>query len=370
MRRALHILTLLLPLSACSEATSSPPGSGGGGAGGSTPDARLPGTAIDVTVPQAGRAFVKLAPPGIASPSDDGSTSTDWDLAFEGFDIYTNGGASGAGMGGAFGPLDAATFLDDTAPTVPFLQEDAPGGAFVDWYLYDGAAHVIWSRFHVFGVRDGDRRWKVQILGYYGEAAGAPVSGLYQVRYAEVTEAGAGPTQTLKDVDGTAGGSSPPPTATSACLDLDAGQVAQITPADALKSSAWHLCFRRSEVTVNGGKGGPRGVTAADLDATASASETLEQVKALTADAALPRFEQVTHAALTDPKVIYRGDGIVTAFSDHWIDRSKTPITPSDATWLVRSADGEQTHMVIFEGFQGASDASPGTVSLRAKVAQ
>lgn len=372
MKRALTaILSLVLPLVACSE-DSGAGGSGGGGGGAGALGGGAPGTALSVAVPEEGRVFVKLGldldldPPAVVTPAD-GATSTDWDLAFEGLDVFTNSGASGPGDGGGFGPLDPPVFLDDVAPEVPFIQQDAAGGAFIDWYVYDGTAHAIWSRYHVYGVRDGDRLWKVQILSYYGEAQGAPVSALYQVRYAEVSPSGAGATVELPNVDATAGGLGAPETAPSACLDLGTGVITPLAPAEARASAAWHLCFRRDRVSVNGGLGGPRGVGAVDLDAEAAASETLDEVKTRTAASEKARFEAVTHEALSNPKLAYHGDRIVSVFSDAWIEPGAAPMAPALASWLVVSADGVTRDLIAFEGFEGPTSKSPGTVKLRVK---
>jgi hypothetical protein len=369
MRRALFIvpllsLPLLLPLSGCSEAIGDEPPSDAG----TTSSGGEQGAPLAVPVPDEGRVFVKLAPPAIVTPAGDGATSTDWDLAFEGLDVYTNSGPSGPGNGGAFGPLDSFVFLADQVPEVPFIQRDASGGAFLGWNLYDNSAHALWSRYHVYGVRDGEKLWKVQILGYYGQLEGAPVSALYKLRYAEVSAGGVGATQTLMDIDGTAGGLSAPGTAPSDCLDFGAGKLVPLTPEEARQSSAWHLCFVRDKISVNGGLSGPRGVTAVDLDAGATASETLEQVEAKTALSEQPRFDAMTYDKLTDPKLAYHGDRIVSAFSDSWIDPAKSPRAPALATWLVVAADGAGNHLLAFDGFTSPTDRSPGTVRLRIKA--
>jgi hypothetical protein len=364
MTRALFTFTLLLPLAGCSEA----PRDNTNKDAGPTPDGGEQGKEISVPVPDEGRVFVKLDPPAIATPPGGGATSTDWDLAFEGFDVYTNSGPSGPGSGGAFGPLDAPVFLAGEAPQVPFLQRDATGGAFLDWSLYDGSTHALFSRYHVYGVRDGDKLWKVQILGYYGQAEGAPLSALYQLRYAEVSSGSVGATQTLMNVDGTAGGLSAPATAKSGCVDLGAGTQVALTPVEANGSSAWHLCFRRDKISVNGGLGGPRGVTAVDLDAGETAAETLEQIEAKTATSEAPRFDAVTYDKLTDPKLAYHGDRIVSAFSDQWIDPAKRPLAPALAAWLVAAADGKAHHVLAFDSFTSSTDRSPGTVTLRVKA--
>lgn len=363
MKRALYCtFAFLLPIAACSEEVGSEGPGGGSGSGGGAP-----GEVLSVPVPATGRVLVELDPPAVAALSGDDAASTDWDLAFEGLDIFTNGGASGPGAGSAFGPLDREELLGDTVPEVPFMQQDAAGGAFLDWYDYDGTTHALWSRQHVYGVRDGAKLWKVQILGYYGEVAGAPVSALYQIRYAEVSASGVGPTVTAADIDATAGGLSGTDGAPGACLDLASGDLLSLTVDEAAQSSDWHLCFRRDRITVNGELGGPRGVTAVDLDAAGTAKETLEQVMARTAESTEPRFDAVTLATLADPGLDYRGDHVVSVFSDQWIVPGSSPLAPVNAAWLVVAADGRAHHLIGFEGFEDPGASAPGVVRLRIK---
>jgi len=341
---------------ACSEET-------GGTTTGGPPVSEDEGTPLTVEVPATGRVFVRLDPPEVVAVD---ATSTGWDLAFEGWDVFTNSGVSGPGKAGAF-PLDPAEFSATQAPAVPFLIEDATGGAFVDWYVYDPSAHVIWSRYHVFGVEDAGRLWKVQIYTFYGEVQGAPVSGLYQLRYAEVQDGSVGPTVAVTDLDATAGGSEAPESSPSACLDLETGATLMLTPAEARADESWHLCFRRAGVTVNGELGGPGAVRAVDVHATESASETLDEVKTRTAESETPRFEAVDHAMLTGPALSYRGDHVVSAFSDLWLERGAEPPRPADAAWLVQGADGGSLYLLKFEGFEGATDAGPGRISMRVR---
>lgn len=373
MRRALFTATMILLLTGCSEALDPRPTPDAGidpkpDGGTTTGGGEEQGDPLAVPVPGAGRVFVQLDPLAIVTPAGDGSSTTGWDLAFEGLGAYTNSGPSGVGSGGAFGPLDVATFLDDGLPPIPFILQDATGGAFVGWYFYEGTSHALWSRYHVYGIRDGERLWKVQILGYYGDSNGAPVSALYQLRYAEVSADSVGATQTVTKLDGSSGGLSESEDATSACLDLGTGAVTTLTLKAAHASSAWHLCFRRDKISVNGELGGPRGVTAVDLDADATASETIEKIKLRTATSELPRFEALTHVELSSPELAYHGDRVVSAFSDHWIDPAASPLAPVAATWIVAAAGGEKKHLLTFDGFDQPTAKSPGTVRLRRKI--
>jgi hypothetical protein len=365
MRAWSFVLFTAILLAGCSEevggAAGDPAGAGAGSASGNE------GTELIVDVPESGRVYLDLAAAKVITPANDGG-STDWHLALSGYDVLTNSGPSGPGEGSAFGPLDPIDFLGDVAPVVPFLAPDTTGGAFIDWWKYDNTAHVIWSRYHVYGVKDGARLWKVQILSFYGEEQGAPVSALYKARFAEVLATGLGPITTLSNIDGTAGGPSPPTTAPSDCLDLDSGALIPLTPPEALASKAWHLCFRRSEIAVNGEYGGPRGVLAADIDAAKTSGETLEEIKAKSADTELARFEGIDSAALTAPEITYRGDRIVTAFTDQWVEKGSDPPAPRDSAWFIMGPDDASKFLLRFEKFEGATAKSPGKVTLRVKT--
>jgi hypothetical protein len=297
----------------------------------------------------------------------DPKTDKGWDLAFEGLDVFTNSGPSGSGGGSAFGPLDSIVFIEDVAPTVPFLAPDTTGGAFIRWWYYGGAAadHALYTRFHVYGIQDGAKQYKVQVLNYYGVRDGAPVSALYRVRWAEVTAAGAGPVKELADLDGTAGGPQGGVTAKSECLDLGTSARTMLTQAEARVSSAWHLCFRRQDISVNGEVGGPRGVGAVDLDAANTPNEKLSEVVQKTPEGEQARFDGINAQSLTGQT--FRGDRVVSAFGTLWLERGVTPPTPSKTAWLVVGADAKSKYLVGFARFEGATATSPGTIVMRVK---
>lgn len=334
-------------LGACADSTiaSSPVDAGGPDAETGPPPFEVPVTARETT-------YVALDGPRQVGAKDA------WDLAFTGWDVFTNGGASGSGKGGAFGPHAPLVCATD-APAVPIVIRDSPGGAFTDWYAYDSTSHALYSRFHVYGVRDGSRTFKVQILSYYREVAGAPTSAVYRVRYAEL----GGPTRELTNVDATAGGSGG--TGPSACVDLGTGTVVRHTQPEAAAANDWHLCFRRDTIAVNGEQGGPRGVVAVDADASETPKETLPVVSARTAATETGRFDAET---LADPALVFRGDRVRSAFSDVWFVGE--PRAPASACWVVLGADGVSRFALLFEGFSGATAASPGVVSLRARKFQ
>lgn len=320
----------------------------------------LPGTEIVVDVPPSGRAFVDLDTASVVTPDDDGSSSADWDLAFGGPDVFTNSGPSGPGAGKAFGPLGLLEFLAETPPEVPFLAADQTGGALRDWYAYEGSSHALYSRYHVYGLRRGDGRlFKLQVLGYYGEITGAPVSAVYSVRYAEVTGSGVGAISELDGIDATAGGPSGSDESPSACLDLVSGEIAMLTPEAARLSTTWDVCFRRSNISVNGELGGPGQATAVDLHAGETDGEIVAAVKLKTAQSEKARFEGVLLDDLEQPSLVYRGDRIVSAFSDQWLVPGVSPAEPQQGTWLVVGGDGERSHILGFTDVQSTG----GTIS-------
>ena len=356
---------VLIPIlaAACSDSAGSSSGANptiptsDGGTDAATFDS---GVELRVPVPASGRVYAKLNPPSVVTATDA------WDLAFEGYDVFTNGGVSGTGKGAAFGPLDAIGFLDDNAPQVPFLTTDKPGGAFVEWYAYEGTSHALYSRFHVYGVKDGDKLWKVQVLSYYGERNGAAISALYKIRYAALAPT-PGDTQEV-DLDGTAGGTGAPAGSPSECIDLGTGARTMLTAEAARTSSAWHLCARRDSISVNGEIGGPRNVGAIDLQSANTASETVSAVMNLTADGVKPAFDS-TNAASFDGKA-FHGDRVVTAFTDRWLTSGVAPgptATPTHDAWLVLDSTGAQKSLVGFVSFENATTSSPGTIVMRIK---
>ncbi len=356
--------------SACSDSAAAKPDAGGPTVtdGGKPIDAAASfssGEEITIPVAEKGRVFVKLSPLSVVAAPADPKASNGWDMAFEGYDITTNGGVSGRGKAAGFGPLDGIAFVAERAPTVPFLTSDKAAGAFLDWYAYEGApSHALFSRYHVVGVKDGERLWKVQLLSYYGERDGAPISALYNLRYAELTAGGAGPTQEVKALDGTAGGAGGGVDQANELLELDKGARAKLTPEGALASTLWHLSFRRQNVGVNGGLGGPRAIVACDLDETLRKDETVDVVRTRTAESERARFDAVTRASF-DGKA-FRADRVVSAFGELWLDRAGPVPAPAYATWLVVDASG-QKYLVGFSKFVSATTTSPGAVVMHRK---
>jgi hypothetical protein len=322
------------------------------------------GSALLVPVSADATTYVSLSEPRVLAPGA-AAGGLDWDLAFRGFDVLTNGGVSGPGAGAAFGVLSAPTWLSDTAPAVPFLTRDEAGGAFRGWYAYDGANHEVLSRYHVYGVRDERGSFKVQILSYYG-GIGAAVAGMFRIRYAAFGGDEPGATRELADLDATAGGDATDPQASSVCLDLATGATLPLLSTEARESVDWHLCFRRDAISVNGGVGGPRGVTAADLDANA-AGETIETLRESSDESELPRFDVVGEQTLGEHALAFRGDGVVSAFTDRWLVPGADPNEPTPGVWLVLGADGDSRFLLSFERFRGATAESPGTIELRVK---
>jgi hypothetical protein len=320
-------------------------------------------TTIPVEVSADQPTFVKLGVPAVVSVGD-AKTSRDWDLSFQGYEVSTNGGISGPGVGAAFGPLAASYFAFPDEPVdVPFLIEDRAEGAFLRWYAYDGETHTIYSRHHVYGLRSNDVFYKLEVLSYYGEVAGAPVSALYRVRYAEVGEDENGETRDVSGIDGTVDGGSTAPDAPSGCLTLATGERRLLRPAEASESTDWDVCFRRDAISVNGELGGPGEVTAVDL--APNTNEPVADVKGFTAENTEEAFDAVDHAVLSDPALEYRGDYRTSAFTNKWVDRSSDPPVPvMSSAWLVVGADGISRYLVGFQSFDGATAEAPGRLEL------
>ncbi len=315
------------------------------------------------------KTFIELSTPSIVDIGGDGTDSTAWDLAFQGYDVFTNSGLSGSAQGGALGPYAPDIFDSGIDPASPIITHDSIGGAFLRWYAYDyeNPAHALFSRFHIFGVKEGSRFWKVQILSYYGEQNGAPLSAFYRIRYAEVTENGPLPTVELQNIDGTAGGPTGSENSPSGCLDFDTQTISQLSPSELAASSAWHLCFRREIISVNGELGGPRNIAATDTDGAKTPFEGVLDVANKTPESELAAFESATYAKLKDPSLKYRGDRVVSIFSDQWHNAQANPPEPLGSSWVVVTAGGQKRFIVRFTRFEGAGEKTPNQIVMRIK---
>jgi hypothetical protein len=139
----------------------------------------------------------------------------------------------------------------------------------------------------------------------------------------------------------------------------------KLNVAESKMSMAWHLCFRRDKINVNGELGGPRNTGALDFDAEKTPTETVEMVKAETQASRDMRFDAVN--AATFQGKMFRGDRVISAFTDLWIDRTKMPIAPRNAAFLSYAADGKRPFIVGFPKFEDANAQGPGTVVMRVK---
>ena len=87
-------------------------------------------------------------------------------------------------------------------------------------------------------------------------------------------------------------------------------------------------------------------------------------MKAKTADTERGRFDDIASSSF-DGKT-FRGDRIVSAFSERWIDSTASALAPAYAAWLVRDANGAH-HLIGFASFEAPTTSSPGTVVMRIK---
>ena len=139
-----------------------------------------------------------------------------------------------------------------------------------------------------------------------------------------------------------------------AYLDLDSGQVLDLTDAEASLSTQWDVALKRVDVRTNGGASGPGSVTAALADAQSvfydeEGEPDLEVFSAATADSELPALQraidasQLTFEADTDVAAI-DGSGIDEAASWWLYDAADHTVNPNDNAWyVVRGADGQSS---------------------------
>lgn len=135
-----------------------------------------------------------------------------------------------------------------------------------------------------------------------------------------------------------------------AYLDLDSGQVLELTDAEASLSTQWDVALKRVDVRINGGASGPGSVTAALADAQLSfydeeGEADLEVFSAATADSELPALQRAIDASQlsfeSDSDVAaIDGSGMDEAASWWLYDTTTHTVSPNDNAWyVVRGAD-------------------------------
>lgn len=316
----------------------------------------LPGSPFEFTIGD--RTYVDLSVPALVQPSS--ADSFAWDLLFDGLTVYTNGGGAGPGLGASFGPSSELDLLFDTAPAVP-LRADVNENALLGWYWF--GPNGITSRFHTYGVRDGDGRlFKLQVLDYYDVSQGDARAAVYALRFAEVTPEGSGETVELRGIDASAGGVTLPPSSPAGCVDLGSGTALALSATEWASTENWDLCFQRTEVLVNAGSSGVGAVQAIDLEFTPSESPDAgatpsEQER--TAQSALAEFDAIDYARLTQSNLTWdRRYEARARMGTRWL--SGEPASPSltGGSWIIRGADGQSHFALYFTGLAAESGAA------------
>jgi hypothetical protein len=228
-----------------------------------------------------------------------------WDLRIEGWQLFLNGGESGEGKAGGIDMqlLDLTMEFDELLrknQLLYFFFYDSYACALSDWWWYalDGT-HTLFSSYHTYIVRRGERDFAFQWLDYYQVLDGAAAAGYPQFRWAEVPTDGSEAEVWGEELDATAGGlgaAFDDPTNKWTYFSFDDG-VVDLTDNAALADESWDLGFKRFYIKSNSGPSGPAGVVTTDFDA--DRGETAEDVLDFTPGGELARFED--RIALWDP---------------------------------------------------------------------
>ncbi len=150
-----------------------------------TADSRsLAGTIQHATVAvNSGTGYFRFSTGTQVTPANP-SQSTDWDLAFNNYNVIQNDGPNGPGLCEAF---FAYTTLADPTNLAGFTLQpsgvpmfaDAPSSALTNWYDYNGTTHQLTSKNHIYVIKTGGYYYKVKIESYYANVGGVPASAHY-----------------------------------------------------------------------------------------------------------------------------------------------------------------------------------------------
>lgn len=300
--------------------------------------------------------------PTVTSPS----SSTDWDLVFDGHNIHINGGQSGPGKGWGLGPVgtgesdyEALTNHNDVVGPVVYYDEFA--SVLTDWYVYlvSGNTHGLYSRFHVYAVQvDATHIYKVQLEDYYALVNNSLESGMITFRWADVDS----DTPAEELVDARAGGAHAEegdPANKFTYFSFETGSVVDLTDEEAATSMAWDIAFKRYDIKLNGGVSGPKGVVGYDFQA--GREETDNEVKAFTPESELPEFEAASTDTIAGP---WTSDRIGSIMEGNYVIDGES-VEPSNGVYVVSDASDSTYYKFLVTDVTQGTDGSVSSVTFR-----
>lgn len=303
-----------------------------------------------------------------------------WDIRIEGWQLFLNGGESGEGKAGGIDMelLDLTMEFDELLrknQILYFFFYDSYACALSDWWWYalDGT-HTLFSNYHSYVVRRGERDFAFQWLNYYRVIDGAAAAGYPQFRWAEVPSAGDDAVIVEEDIDATAGGlgaDHDDPENKWTYFSFDAG-VVELSDEEALQDEGWDLGFKRFYVKSNSGPSGPAGVVTTDFDA--DRGETAEEVLDFTPSSELDRFEDRIALWNPDEPTPFEVDDIQPVI-DRWFtglpgSETSPPSLDENRWFLVSDRSGEELAKFRVTSFVGEGEDAPEELSVEWAVLQ
>lgn len=148
-------------------------------------------------------------------------------------------------------------------------------------------------------------------------------------------------------------------------LSLDDG--ALVTPPNPATSTAWDMAFSATNVMLNGGHAGPGGVTGYCLCQNSAANPSPATILAYTPASELADFDAVSRS-VAPAAASFVSDDLNPAISG-WYGGSGASATPTAGrSWQLRLRDGTSYAKLRVAAIQGATLATPGSVTLEYAV--
>ncbi len=249
-----------------------------------------------------------------------------------------------------------------------FFFYDSYACAMSDWWWYalDGT-HTLFSNYHVYVARRGDRDFAFQMLDYYRVIDNSAEAGYPEFRWAEIPTDG-GPIEIfVEDLEATAGGlgaAQDDPANRWTYFSFDEG-VLDLTDEESLTDDRWDLGFKRFNIKSNSGPSGLAGVVTLDFDI--DRGEDAEDVLGFSPAGELPRFEQRIDAWDPDAAMGFEEDDIRPVLRRWYTGAPGADVAPTlddDRWFLVSDRTGLELAKIRVIDLQGDDPAGPDSITL------